>query len=343
MPVRRTRVNVRDGRKCAVVRTRGVIVARIGANPEPCDQLLGHQGSNAASRPKHTGLLVWAAVTRLIAVGTDRHVGHRDLRSGWRRLSPSLTPGCYTCGFARTAERLSMFPDMAQPPTSVVLSTEMLKSALTVAGGVLIFVLGQVVQRLLIEPIHEQRKTIGEIAYALLMYGNVGQVAEIQAKDIPVVEPTPPLEVVKTVRALAARLQQSRQTIPMYPVLALVRAVPSTANLLEAIKWLTAWSNSIYTGQPMSAQDKVAKALRIIRNPSSCGRHVPGLNNRLHPEKAVQPITVWLRFESRISRKRGQSCQRFARTTASLVNLSSVEPCYRLGAVVGSIPTAGSR
>ena len=156
---------------------------------------------------------------------------------------------------------------MIQANQPVILSAEMLKAALTVAGGVLIFVVGQMVQRLLIEPIHEQRKTIGEIAYALLMYGNVGQVAEIQAKGIPVVEPTPPPEVVKTVRALAARLQQSRHVIPMYRLLAFVRAVPSSTDLLEAIKWLTAWSNMIYTGQPVAAQDKVAKALGIIRNP----------------------------------------------------------------------------
>ena len=41
------------------------------------------------------GEVVRAAVARVIAVGTDRHVGHRDLARGLRALMPMMTPGCY--------------------------------------------------------------------------------------------------------------------------------------------------------------------------------------------------------------------------------------------------------
>ncbi|HEV2292260.1 MAG TPA: hypothetical protein VGR35_00295 [Tepidisphaeraceae bacterium] len=39
--------------------------------------------------------------------------------------------------------------------------SEPLKIALTAVGGVVIFVLGQIIQRLFIEPIQDQRRTIG--------------------------------------------------------------------------------------------------------------------------------------------------------------------------------------
>ena len=48
-----------------------------------------------------------------------------------------------------------------------------LTSGLTITGGVLIFVLGQMILKFVIEPIHEFNKLKGEIAYSLVFYANV--------------------------------------------------------------------------------------------------------------------------------------------------------------------------
>ena len=46
----------------------------------------------------------------------------------------------------------------------------LLTSFLTVFSGTVVFVAGQNVSRFFIEPIHEQRRLIGEIAYVLIFY-----------------------------------------------------------------------------------------------------------------------------------------------------------------------------
>jgi hypothetical protein len=48
-----------------------------------------------------------------------------------------------------------------------------LTSSLTVIGGIIVLVIGQIITKFFIEPIHEQAKVIGEIAYLLTMYSNV--------------------------------------------------------------------------------------------------------------------------------------------------------------------------
>lgn len=46
-------------------------------------------------------------------------------------------------------------------------------SCLTVLGGIVVFVMGQIITKFFIEPLHEQSKLIGEIAYSLIFYANL--------------------------------------------------------------------------------------------------------------------------------------------------------------------------
>lgn len=48
-----------------------------------------------------------------------------------------------------------------------------LTSSFTLISGVVVLVVGQIITKFFIEPIHEQGKIIGEIAYSLTMYSNV--------------------------------------------------------------------------------------------------------------------------------------------------------------------------
>jgi hypothetical protein len=139
-------------------------------------------------------------------------------------------------------------------------------AALTAVFGVVVFVAGQSIQRFVLDPIQEQRKTVGEVAHAVLMFGNVNNVAAIRAAGNPVAWAAEPEQVVREVRALAARLQSSLYIIPLYKVFATLRVVPERDRILRAIQHLTGWSNSIYSGGAQAAQDAVVAALGIVRN-----------------------------------------------------------------------------
>lgn len=54
------------------------------------------------------------------------------------------------------------------------ISKILLTSLLTVFGGVIIFVVGQIFVKFILEPLNEQSKLIGEIANSLNFYANVG-------------------------------------------------------------------------------------------------------------------------------------------------------------------------
>lgn len=43
----------------------------------------------------------------------------------------------------------------------------------TVVSGTLVFVVGQIILKFIIEPIHKQKEIIGEIADALIYYANL--------------------------------------------------------------------------------------------------------------------------------------------------------------------------
>ncbi len=48
-----------------------------------------------------------------------------------------------------------------------------LTSVFTILGGVFVYVAGQLLTRFFIDPYHEYRKCVGEIADALIFYANI--------------------------------------------------------------------------------------------------------------------------------------------------------------------------
>lgn len=78
-------------------------------------------------------------------------------------------------------------------------------AALTALFAVIVFVAGQLAQRFILEPIQEQRKIIGEIAFSLLFHANVMDMARRANSGLIQIEE--PIEVAKTLRSLAGRLR----------------------------------------------------------------------------------------------------------------------------------------
>lgn len=132
----------------------------------------------------------------------------------------------------------------------------------TVLAGVVVFVVGQAIQRFILEPIQEQRRIIGDIANALVFLANVGPLPEwAPAGDL--VLPASHEEASRTIRSLAARLRATLWTIPLYNWWAGLRLIPPRAAIDTASQQLIGWSNSLQRGQPDAARQRVAAALKL--------------------------------------------------------------------------------
>ena len=55
---------------------------------------------------------------------------------------------------------------------------------LTVISGVLTYVLGQLVLKLVIEPVQETKRTIGQISHSLIEHGNVIQNPDFASEEL---------------------------------------------------------------------------------------------------------------------------------------------------------------
>src|ERR671912_1599775 len=93
--------------------------------------------------------------------------------------------------------------------------SELLTAGITVVLGYFVFVLGQFTQRLCIEPIQEQKRVIGEIAYLLDYYGDVESVARAGLTE----------EAARELRRLAGELRSTLRMVLGYRFLAYLRLV----------------------------------------------------------------------------------------------------------------------
>src|SRR6185369_2944807 len=100
--------------------------------------------------------------------------------------------------------------------------SEGLKIALTALAGISVFVVGQSIQKLFIEPIQEQRKLKAKLVHVLATYGFVN----------PLLAPKELLKESKdSCRELAAELQAATAIIPFNGVLGFLHIVPKEADI----------------------------------------------------------------------------------------------------------------
>lgn len=108
-------------------------------------------------------------------------------------------------------------------------------AAVTVLGGVAVFVLGQFVLKWLIEPLQEYRELKGEISHVLLFYANVNDRAS----------PDEISETRRHLRGLSGRLRKIHAKIPFYNLCSVFSLVPVREDLFKASTELVGWSNDL--------------------------------------------------------------------------------------------------
>ena len=127
---------------------------------------------------------------------------------------------------------------------------------LTVLSGVLTYVFGQLVLKLVIEPVQETRKTIGQISHALIEYANV-----IANPGVPTEE------VIRNasahLRKLASQLQSHLYLVPSYAATAKILGLPSKTNVLASSQYLVGLSNSLYRATERAYEQNADRVEKI--------------------------------------------------------------------------------
>jgi len=121
-----------------------------------------------------------------------------------------------------------------------MLFNSILTASLTIIGGVIIFVAGQIIVRFVIQPIEELKKTIGEVADLLIYYANwySGGPWLPEKQDIA--------ETAKSaLRQKASQLRGRANVVPCYAIFSRLSLLPTRGNIIKASDCMIGIVNSL--------------------------------------------------------------------------------------------------
>lgn len=114
---------------------------------------------------------------------------------------------------------------------------------LTVLSGVITFVIGQLVLKLVIDPVQELKKTIAQISHSMIDHANVIANPGVPSDDVM-------KETSKHLRQLSSQLHAHLYLVPLYNVTAKIFRLPTKEQLLVASGSLIGLSNSVFCANP---------------------------------------------------------------------------------------------
>ncbi len=135
-----------------------------------------------------------------------------------------------------------------------------LTACVTLAGGVILLIVTQVITRFIVDPLIDFRRLLGEVAYSLILNSNLLYNANATAN-------TPEFqEARRQCRALASRLHAFSAAVPLYDILARIRLVPARTHVYDAARHLIGLSNTA-ANHPVNVVDqnyqRISQLLRI--------------------------------------------------------------------------------
>jgi hypothetical protein len=130
-----------------------------------------------------------------------------------------------------------------------------LTASLTVLGGVIVLVLGQLLGKFVIDPLHEVKKILGEIRFALLFHA--------PAIMTPVGDRAGEDKAAETLRRLSSELHSKVGAVPLYGLWSSMSRgyLPTKANAFDASRHLMGLSNSVH--QDGRSDKNAARVSRI--------------------------------------------------------------------------------
>ncbi|MEQ9853499.1 MULTISPECIES: hypothetical protein [Pectobacterium] len=136
---------------------------------------------------------------------------------------------------------------------------------LTVLSGVLVYVLGQLILKLLIDPVNELKKTISKINYDLVFYANV--LVNPQEKGDEQMD-----KATKIMREHSSLLHANAYLIPCYEYTRLIFGLPAEEKIIAATGNLIFLSNGF---DGALANQGVLNAYKIQHTKVNLGIKIP--------------------------------------------------------------------
>lgn len=110
---------------------------------------------------------------------------------------------------------------------------------LTILSGVLTFVIGQVIVKLVIDPVQDLKKTIGMVSHAMVERANVISNPGVLEKEV--------MDATSTeLRKLSSQLHAHLRLVPFYSRTSRIFGLPSDAQVRKAAEALIGLSNGLY-------------------------------------------------------------------------------------------------
>lgn len=135
----------------------------------------------------------------------------------------------------------------------------------TVLSGVLTYVFGQLVVKLVIEPVQDMRKTIGLISHALIEHASIYHNPGVPTEDAM-------NETSRDLRKLSSQLQAHLFLVPRYGMTSRVFRLPPHAEVMEASSALIGLSNSVFAARQNIYE---VNAKRVEKICDSLGIYLP--------------------------------------------------------------------
>ncbi|WP_409161715.1 hypothetical protein [Pectobacterium sp. B2J-2] len=136
---------------------------------------------------------------------------------------------------------------------------------LTVLSGVLVYVLGQLILKLLIDPVNELKKTISKINYDLVFYANV--LANPKEKGDEQMD-----KATKIMREHSSLLHANAYLIPCYEYTRLIFGLPTEEKIIAATASLIFLSNG---HEGALANQGILNAYKIQHTKVNLGIKIP--------------------------------------------------------------------
>lgn len=141
------------------------------------------------------------------------------------------------------------------------LSKAILTALLTIFGGIIIFVVGQFVEKFFNTPLEGFRRTLGEISFNMIYFANIYTNPGTDDRDTR-------LEVSRKLRSLASQLISDSYAVNGYWLFSLIRFIPPRKRVNEAANNLIGLSNSVFNGNVLHIDEwrkNISSSLRLTK------------------------------------------------------------------------------
>lgn len=123
---------------------------------------------------------------------------------------------------------------------------------LTVISGILIFVIGQFILKLVLEPIVSFKEHLGMTSALFLK--EQGKITNGSGEE----------SIIKEIKTLAALLLAKKKAIPYYNFMANIFCLPTQKNIMSATQEMNLIANLLKTHQQKNETEKVCKSMHKI-------------------------------------------------------------------------------